>query len=446
MTRPTDLELRVQRTLRDTTATADLARIVDGAMARIETTAQRPAALIPGWWIGRRSMVPAAVSGRWAATLLAAMLLIALLVGVAIVASQPRRPEPFGPAEMGWLVQSSGGDLVLFDVRTGSSRRLTTSAAGEWGPVFSRDGRWIAYWTRNITSNDRPGVCAYGCGSDARMRSTVDIPDGASRRSDLVVMDLQDETTGTVATGIWPTSSIDWSPDGEHLAFSALVDDRPVVLVADRRGAGATVVGPPGLGGAFPRWSPDGATIAFKGGANDAERGIYLMRPDGSDLRRITTANGVSGGPTFDAMWSPDGRRIAFVAGFGWTFDIWVVNADGSGERRITSDPSRIDDHPRWSPDGARLAFIRQVSNWQATVVIVDPDQVGSERQFDEPVDDSAPEWSPDGTRIYGSTRSDPALHEDDGLIILDPSGIADPVIIPVDDGGGTASWQRLAP
>ena len=85
-------------------------------------------------------------------------------------------------------------------------------------------------------------------------------------------------------------------------------------------------VGPPQVAGT-PTWSPDGRMIAFNSLSHDGPRGydVYVMNADGSDQRRLTR------NVSFHA-WSPDGRKLAFD-GNG---DIFVMNADGSGQRRLT--------------------------------------------------------------------------------------------------------------
>ena len=86
---------------------------------------------------------------------------------------------------------------------------------------------------------------------------------------------------------------------------------------------------------------------------------IFVVNPDGSGERRLTA-------PTFrakDGAWSPDGRRIAFYGsedqGGDANIDIFVMNADGSGRRRLTSDPAR-EIFPEWLPGGPRIAFTRK--------------------------------------------------------------------------------------
>ena len=84
----------------------------------------------------------------------------------------------------------------------------------------------------------------------------------------------------------------DWSPDGRFIAYSVSDVNHSQVYLAATDGSGSRPVGDPALNGAFPAWSPDGSLIAFAGGGSDAERGVYLMRPDGTVLDRASTASG----------------------------------------------------------------------------------------------------------------------------------------------------------
>ena len=79
-----------------------------------------------------------------------------------------------------------------------------------------------------------------------------------------------------------------------------------------------------------PAWSPDGRKIAFGG---DGE--IYVMNADGRGLRRLTRNPASDGSPA----WSPDGRRIAFGSERDGNLEVYVMNTDGSGQRNLTRSP-----------------------------------------------------------------------------------------------------------
>jgi len=162
------------------------------------------------------------------------------------------------------------------------------------------------------------------------------------------------------------------------------------VVIATVTAALATPPGKPGL-------------IAFSSN-RDGLPGIYTMRSDGSDIRRVTQTGAHSeGGPA----WSPDGKRIAFVseapppepAPQYVTFAIYVVNADGTGLDRVTPIPSGALSKPSWSPDGQKIAYSTGVDG-EATVHVINVDGTGDATLTKPSLSGEGPAWSPNGRLI----------------------------------------------
>jgi Tol biopolymer transport system component len=108
------------------------------------------------------------------------------------------------------------------------------------------------------------------------------------------------------------------------------------------------------VGALFPSWSPDGKRITFTSGRDGSGWKMYAMNADGSALTLETTNFPGYPGKPYPFRWSPDGKRIAFT---GSLPDVYVINADGSGETRLTDNPT-TDFFPSWSPDGNKIAFV----------------------------------------------------------------------------------------
>src|SRR2546428_3635816 len=80
---------------------------------------------------------------------------------------------------------------------------------------------------------------------------------------------------------------------------------------------------------------------------------IYLMDADGGGQIRLTE----NSGEDYSPAWSPDGKRLAFVSTRDGNAEIYVMNSDGTGQTRLTNN-SASDLHPAWTPDGSRIAFV----------------------------------------------------------------------------------------
>jgi Tol biopolymer transport system component len=138
-----------------------------------------------------------------------------------------------------------------------------------------------------------------------------------------------------------------WSPDGTRLAFTALDEtaSNEDVFIVNSDGSGLTNVSRHASTDVNPSWSPDGSKLAFvswRAGTNASpSNAVYIMDVDGGNVRRLTSGSDYVG----SAVWSPDGRQIIFSAGAS----LFVMNADGSSQARLTRPPTNAwDGSPAW--------------------------------------------------------------------------------------------------
>lgn len=130
---------------------------------------------------------------------------------------------------------------------------------------------------------------------------------------------------------------------------------------------------------------------------------IYLINVDGSGLRKLTSGSGLNGSPS----WSPDGRQIVFSSNRDGMHKIYVMNADGSNQHAVADRGTQ----PSWSPDGSKILFVGERGDATGCgttsgnliceqLYTVNPRGSDLTQLTHYAASYQSPKWSPDGTKL----------------------------------------------
>jgi dipeptidyl aminopeptidase/acylaminoacyl peptidase len=230
------------------------------------------------------------------------------------------------------------------------------------------------------------------------------------------------------ATDFDPT----WSPDGSQIAFRSQRDGNDEIYIMNSDGTCQVNLTNDPADDWSPAFSPDGTKIAFAHFFDGNQfSDIAVINKDGSGMQRLTTSHGEY------PAWSPDGSQIAFASARDGNYEIYVMDADGTGQTRLTDNPA-YDMSPVWSPDGTQIAFDSQRDMFPPTEVGIGPefeihvmnaDGSGDTRLTDDIQEDRFPSWAPEN-RI--------AFSRDGALFIMQVDGSEQVELL---DSGSFAAW-----
>ena len=272
--------------------------------------------------------------------------------------------------------------LVAFDRQTLDRLVLTTPSApslGDSSPIFSPDGRWLAFIRRVDYWAD-----------------------------DLYLLGLDADTLRRITFDARSISGVDWMADGRRLVWGS------------NRG-GASNLWKIGIDqGATPEpfYVTSGGVLNHPRLARQGHRLVYENWSYESNIWRIPGRKAPSeASPALaigSTMWdlqpavAPDGQKVAFISTRSGSFELWIDRLDGSNARQLTWFEGPFVGMPRWSPDGQRLAFVARTGDAARDVVyVLNRDASVPQALTDAQHNSSVPSWTHDGAALYvGSDRS----------------------------------------
>lgn len=277
-----------------------------------------------------------------------------------------------------WTI-SAGGDALV---------EVTNDTAVDWNPVWSPDGKYLYF------ASDRGG-------SMNLWRVAVNENTG----------EVTSETESISTPSVY-SEHLTFSRDGSNFAYVESVNYSNIVKADfDATGEKATIenqteLTPSSMLATNPELSPDGERIAFDN-IGDEQEDIFLMKSDGTEIRRLTNDNYKDRTP----KWSPDGKQIAFFSDRTGKYQGWTMNPDGSNLTQVTQiAENKWAQLPVWSPDGGKLLYNRNF----AVPIILDAsnppliNQTPPELAVENPTNFwiMMSDWSPDGKKLIGYTVS----------------------------------------
>lgn len=231
----------------------------------------------------------------------------------------------------------------------------------------------------------------------------------------LEVSDYDGEGNQAILRSREPIISPVWSPDGTRIAYVSFENEKPIVYAQNVVTRERTLVANFKGSNSAPAWSPDGKKMALAL-TRDGLSQVYIVNANGSgNPQRITHTFGIDTEPRFAA----DGKSLFFTSDRSGSPQIYQISLDNTSDVRRVTFAGSYNISPRISPDGKILAYIsRREGKFQVYTLDLTN---GQEMRLSDTAKDEAPSFSPNGKYIMYATennrRGTLAVASVDGLV-----------------------------
>ncbi len=249
-------------------------------------------------------------------------------------------------------------DIILVDHHGKVQQRLVSDGALNLSPILSPDQRRLAYtsyregtpslYLRDLKNakderlTSRSGIALPGAWSpDGRYLALSKSENG---NSDIFLYDLKRRRMQRLTTHNGIDVSPSFAPDSQRLVFTSSRSGSSQIYLTDVKGRQPQRLTTEGKYNAAPVWSPRGNWIAFIGRSPEYTLELYVIRDDGTELRRVT----IGGSTIEDApTWSPDGRAILYTRVHDGIRQRRIVDIDGRNDRELPGH-GQVCYSPQW--------------------------------------------------------------------------------------------------
>ncbi len=231
----------------------------------------------------------------------------------------------------------------------------------------------------------------------------------------LAIMDRDGENLRALSTGSALVLTPRFSPATQLITYTSFESGNPKVFLMNIETGQRELVGNfPNMTFA-PRFSPDGQRVVLSLGTPEGNANIFEMDLRTRQTRQVTATQAIDTGPSY----APDGRQIAFESDRDGTQQLFLMNADGSNQRRLSLGEGRYST-PVWSPRGDYIAFTKQLDG-RFLIGVIKPDGSG-ERVLTSGFHNEGPTWAPNG-RVLMFFRESQGANGGPRLFSIDLTG-----------------------